>query len=124
MFSVLFYSEFDRYQVQNQGLKTQAPMTFPRDGPATAIFEEGLQAGHLYTVVVKSFSDKVPSWPTTANVTTRPLAVQNVISTTDDGTGDILIEWNPNPASLQDEYKVSSVFCAIANKRGLFYSLE
>jgi receptor-type tyrosine-protein phosphatase beta len=71
-----------------------------------ATFDKNLEPGHTYSIVVKTFSDKVSSWATTANVTTRPSPVTNVVNTTDSRTGDILIEWTPDPRSKQDHYKV------------------
>ena len=83
--------------------------------PPVATFDQKLEPGHTYTVIVKTFSGKVASWPTTANVTTRPLPVENYKSHPRDDGGDILITWLPNPASKQDHYRVS------ANKLLLYY---
>ena len=40
-----------------------------------AIFTENLQPGQTYTVVVKTVSGNVASWPATGNVTTRKLTL-------------------------------------------------
>jgi len=77
-----------------------------KDAPLVATFDKNLEPGHTYSIVVKTFSDKVSSWATNANVTTRPSPVINVVNTTDPATGDILIEWDPDPRSQQDHYKV------------------
>jgi receptor-type tyrosine-protein phosphatase beta len=87
-------------------LKNQTPLTIPKDAPTVATYDKNLEPGHTYSINVKTFSDKVPSWTTSANVTTRPLPVQNVVNTTDSVTGDILIEWTPDLTSKQDHYRV------------------
>ncbi|CAG7729269.1 unnamed protein product [Allacma fusca] len=103
-------SEFDRYQIQNQGEGTKkwTPLTIQRDAVPQAVFDKNLEPGRTYNVVVKTLSGKVASWPSTANVTTRPLPVVDVQNKTDFSNGDILITWSPHADSTQDHYKVTS----------------
>ena len=59
-------------------------------------------------MVVKTVSGSVASWPATGNVTTRPLPVLDTIQTIiDNDTKEATIVWEPNPDSLQDEYKIT-----------------
>ena len=59
-------------------------------------------------MVVKTVSGSVASWPATGIVTTRPLPVLDTIQTLiDDDTKEATIVWEPNPDSLQDEYKIT-----------------
>lgn len=63
------YSEFDRYHVSvGTG---RPPIIVRRDEPRMALFNEGLEPGRTYPVLVKTLSGNVASWPATANVTTR-----------------------------------------------------
>ena len=61
-------------------------------------------------MVVKTVSGSVASWPATGNVTTRPLPVLDTIEIDFDELNITLgasISWEPNPDSLQDEYKIT-----------------
>jgi len=60
--------EFDKYQVSNSA-RRQPPITRSRDDPTTWEFRDGMEPGRTYTVIVKTVSGKVTSWPTNANVT-------------------------------------------------------
>lgn len=103
------YSEFDRYTVTNQGLgKNVKPIDVRRNDTRVAVFDTDLEPGKTYTISVKTVSDKVPSWAVNGNVTTRPLPVQHIINHTDPETGEVLIEWQPNPRSRQDHYRITS----------------
>lgn len=101
-------SEFDRYQIQNtgEGTKKWTPVTVQREGSPVAVFDKNLEPGRTYSVAVKTLSGKVASWPSTANVTTRPLPVVDIQNTSVADSGDILIMWSPHPESKQDHYKV------------------
>ena len=59
-------------------------------------------------VVVKTVSGSVASWPATGNVTTQPLPVLLPERPThvDDETKEVTVNWEPNPESHQDQYKV------------------
>lgn len=67
---LLFFSEFDRYHV-SVGTGRQPPIIVGRDDPRVALFNEGLEPGRTYPVLVKTLSGNVASWPATANITTR-----------------------------------------------------
>ncbi|ODM90168.1 Tyrosine-protein phosphatase 10D [Orchesella cincta] len=104
------YSEFDRYSVAitNPGLKSQ-PLIILKNESRTALFDSGLEPGRTYNIAVKTVSDKLPSWPVRANVTTRPLPVEKVNSKQiHNGNGEILIEWEPNSKSKQDSYRITT----------------
>lgn len=102
------YSEFDRYHVNNLGVgKNVTPIIVNKNESTTAVFAD-LEPGKTYTIGVKTFSDKVPSWAVHGNVTTRPLPVQHIINHTDPETSEVLIEWQPDPGSRQDHYRITS----------------
>ncbi|CAL8067890.1 unnamed protein product [Orchesella dallaii] len=102
------YSEFDRYSVAitNPGVKSQ-PLVIPKNESRAALFDSGLEPGRTYNIVVKTVSEKLPSWPVKANVTTRPLPVDHVKSK-QLPNGDILIEWEPNSKSKQGSYRLTT----------------
>ncbi|ODM90113.1 Tyrosine-protein phosphatase 10D [Orchesella cincta] len=102
------YSEFDRYSVTNQGLKNVTPYIVLKNESTLALFDSELEPGRTYNIAVKTVSDKVPSWPVNANVTTRPLPVQNIVNQRDVENGEVLIEWQPHPRSRQDHYRITS----------------
>ena len=58
--------------------------------------------------MVKTVSGSVASWPATGNVTTQPLPVLLPERPThvDDETKEVTVNWEPNPESHQDQYKV------------------
>ena len=90
-FSVLWsrpteFSDFDRYQIA-LGINRSNPFIVEHDQPLEANFDKGLHPGRTYTVVVKTVSGSVASWPTTANVTTRPLPVMAIQQSVDEETG-------------------------------------
>ncbi|KAI9561811.1 hypothetical protein GHT06_012772 [Daphnia sinensis] len=105
-------SEFDRYHVSvGTG---RPPIIVRRDEPRMALFNEGLEPGRTYPVLVKTLSGNVASWPATANVTTRPLTVQNLTaSLPSPGTegvtsvSDLVLAWSPDVRSQQDAYRVA-----------------
>ncbi|GAB6018714.1 hypothetical protein CHUAL_000390 [Chamberlinius hualienensis] len=97
-------SEFDRYQV-SLGIKKTLPVVVGRFDDRTVRFEEDLDPGVTYEVVVKTVSGNVFSWPTSANVTTRPLPVSMLNATSND-LGEIMVQWVINNASTQDLFNV------------------
>ena len=53
------------------GTGRQPPVIVGRDDVREAVFNEGLEPGRTYPVLVKTLSGNVASWPATANITTR-----------------------------------------------------
>lgn len=53
------------------GTGRQPPIIVGRDDARVAVFNEGLEPGRTYPVLVKTLSGNVASWPATANITTR-----------------------------------------------------
>ncbi|KAM3958132.1 LOW QUALITY PROTEIN: tyrosine-protein phosphatase 10D [Aphomia sociella] len=108
-------SEFERYQISvspagaaggGGGGGARRPTSLVRarnDTPACSF--EGLEPGAHYTVVVKTMSGKVTSWPATIDLTLKPLPVR-ALSWQRAGDG-VRLRWQPAPDSTQDEYKVS-----------------
>lgn len=97
-------SEFDRYQLSIGG-KTSGPKIVPKDEERVAKFDEGLEPGKTYEVVLKTVSGNVASWPLNANITTAPLPVTD-IKTNHGKSGEIFLEWTPNNQSTQDAYMI------------------
>ncbi|GFY75034.1 tyrosine-protein phosphatase 10D [Trichonephila inaurata madagascariensis] len=110
-------SEFDRYQVA-LGIRNSVRQTIGKSENRRAHFDEGLEPGRTYEVIVKTVSGNVASWPSAVNITTRPLSVINLNSTAIDA-GEILIQWQPHNSSLQDSYLVSSHELEIYNGDGI-----
>ena len=101
------FTEFDRYQVAI-GIRRKTPQIIEKGTPLRARFTENLKPGRTYQVVVKTVSGSVASWPATGNVTTKPLPVlDNIQTLRDEDTKEATIVWEPNPDSLQDEYKIT-----------------
>ncbi|VEN46401.1 unnamed protein product [Callosobruchus maculatus] len=98
-------SEFDKYQI-SLGTKKTPPVPRPRE-ESTQLEFNNLEPGKTYSVIVKTVSGKVTSWPVSAEVTLKPLPVLNLRSSTDEKTGIITISWQPDPNSTQDSYEVS-----------------
>lgn len=63
-------SEFDRYQVA-LGIRNTVRYLINKDEERVVTFDEDLEPGETYEVVVKTVSGNVASWPVTVNVTTR-----------------------------------------------------
>lgn len=97
-------TEFDRYQL-SLGSKTTGPKIVAKDEERVAKFEEGLEPGRTYEVIVKTVSGNVASWAVNSNVTTAPLPVVD-IKATPGKSGEIFLEWTPNNQSMQDSYKI------------------
>lgn len=97
-------TEFDRYQL-SLGTKTSGPKIVPKDGDRVAKFDEGLEPGKTYEVVVKTVSGNVASWAVNSNVTTAPLPVVD-LKATHGKAGEIFLEWTPTNGSTQDSYMI------------------
>jgi receptor-type tyrosine-protein phosphatase beta len=100
-------SEFDKYHVFLGMARNKQQITKLREEPTFIEFKENLEPGKTYTLTVKTVSGKVSSWPTTADVTLKPLPVTDLVADTDDKNGVVNISWTPNPESFQDNYLVS-----------------
>ncbi|KAL3175530.1 hypothetical protein MRX96_040269 [Rhipicephalus microplus] len=98
------FSEFDRYQVA-LSMQHSLRQIVGRDEERVANFDQDLEPGHTYEVMVKTVSGNVASWPVMGNVTTHPLPVEDLNATYGDA-GEILVRWKPNNSSLQDSYMV------------------
>ncbi|XP_054716929.1 tyrosine-protein phosphatase 10D-like [Uloborus diversus] len=97
-------SEFDRYQVA-LGIRNTVRYLIDKDEERVVTFDEDLEPGSTYEVVVKTVSGNVASWPVTANVTTRPLPVR-IVSSSSENVGEIFLKWEPSRNSTQDSYRV------------------
>ncbi|XP_060530895.1 tyrosine-protein phosphatase 10D-like isoform X2 [Cylas formicarius] len=100
-------SEFDKYQISLATLRKPTPVPRSKDDPTFWEFKDNLEPGKTYSVVVKTVSGKVTSWPVSAEVTLVPLPVMDLQSTLDETTGTVTIAWKSNPESTQDSYLVS-----------------
>lgn len=100
-------SEFDKYQVSLSTSRRQLFVARTNENNAFLEFKESLEPGKTYQVIVKTVSGKVTSWPATGDVTLKPLPVLQLIGHTDEKTGIVTIEWSPDDASTQEEYKIS-----------------
>ncbi|KAK8744117.1 hypothetical protein OTU49_001005 [Cherax quadricarinatus] len=97
--------EFDRYQL-SLGVKKQSPLIINAEEPREATFDTNLEPGRTYNVLIKTVSGNVASWPTTGNVTTRPLSVLELTAVEQEDTREVKLSWVPDSASTQDRYKV------------------
>uniref|UniRef100_A0A6A7G6Z0 protein-tyrosine-phosphatase n=2 Tax=Hirondellea gigas TaxID=1518452 RepID=A0A6A7G6Z0_9CRUS len=97
--------EFDRYQLSLR-VKKQAPIIVDSTAMREAEFSNGIEPGRTYTVLVKTVAVNVASWPTSGNVTTRPLPVSKLTLRENSTTGQVQLTWRPNNSSQQDQYKV------------------
>lgn len=97
-------TEFDRYQL-SLGTKANGPKIVPKEDERVAKFDEGLEPGKTYEVVVKTVSGNVASWAVNSNITTAPLPVVD-IKATHGKAGEIFLEWTPNNQSIQDSYMI------------------
>lgn len=99
-------SEFDKYQVSLSTSRRQQGVLKNDEGSVSLEFKDNLEPGKTYQVVVKTVSGKVTSWPATADVTLKPLPVQN-LRTYSDESGLVTIMWTPDNSSTQEEYRIS-----------------
>ncbi|GBP07497.1 Tyrosine-protein phosphatase 10D [Eumeta japonica] len=104
-------SEFERYQVTLSGARRLPAIVRTRDEPTLYSFD-GLDPGASYTVTVKTMSGKVTSWPSTAELTLKPLPVRDLrwqhIEVGDAGSAQgVRLWWASVDGSTQEEYKVS-----------------
>lgn len=97
-------SEFDRYQI-SLGIKNSVPKVVPKDSPRIVHFDEELEPGKSYEVIVKTVSGNVASWPVNGNITTRPLPVVD-LRARPGHNGEIEVDWVPNNGSVQDAFMV------------------
>lgn len=99
-------TEFDRYQVSlGHQAKSNVPKVLSRDASRIVHFDEELEPGKTYEVVVKTVSGNVASWPLTGNVTTKPLPVVN-LKAEPLKINQIEVEWLPSNKSTQDSFMV------------------
>lgn len=109
-------AEYDRYQV-SLGVKSSLPKVVPKDAPRLIKFNEELEPGKTYEVVVKSVSGNVASWPATGNITTRPLPITNLRARARKN-GAIELQWAANNGSTQDSFMVRYVELEAFNSDG------
>ncbi|XP_048517676.1 tyrosine-protein phosphatase 10D isoform X3 [Dendroctonus ponderosae] len=100
-------SEFDKYQISLGTLRKPPPVPRSKDDLTEWEFKDNLEPGKTYSVVVKTVSGKVTSWPVSSEVTLEPLPVSHLHSVLDEHTGTITISWKPSPDSTQDSFLVS-----------------
>lgn len=100
-------SEFDKYQVSISGSRRQQFVSKNDDNYAVLQYHEGLEAGKTYQVIVKTVSGKVTSWPATGEVTLKPLPVTQLRSQRNEENGFVTITFEPDPASTQEEYRIT-----------------
>lgn len=96
------HTEFDRYQV-SLGTKSPAPKTIYKEEERFVRFDERLEPGRTYEVVVKTVSGNVASWPVKRNVTTAPLPVVD-LKASHGKSGELFVDWTPGNQSIQDSY--------------------
>lgn len=108
------FTEFDEYEVMVQSesgsleyVQQQRVKRRPNSHMNEFMTETSLQPGQTYQVTVKTVSGKSKSWPETIYVTTRPLPVTDLQSSVDMENGRVMIWWQPNERSHQDEYKIN-----------------
>lgn len=99
-------SEFDKYQVSLSTTRRQQGVLKTDESPVSLEFKDNLEPGKTYQVVVKTVSGKVTSWPATADVTLKPLPVQNLVNLAE-FNGVVIIMWTPDNSSTQEEYRIS-----------------
>ncbi|XP_032296419.1 tyrosine-protein phosphatase 10D isoform X2 [Drosophila virilis] len=99
-------SEFDKYQVSVATTRRQSTVARSNEPIAYFDFRDIAEPGKTFNVIVKTVSGKVTSWPATGDVTLRPLPVRNLRSFNDDKTNTMIITWEADAASTQDEYRI------------------
>lgn len=97
-------TEFDRYQILLSSKNESKKFVF-KDEERVAKFENSLEPGKTYEVIVKTVSGNVASWNVSGNATTAPLPVSD-IKATPGKAGEIFLEWTPNNQSIQDSFKI------------------
>lgn len=100
-------SEFDKYQVSISTSRRQQNVPRTTQSIGSAEFKETFEPGRTYQVIVKTVSGKVTSWPTSADITLRPLQVKNLRSSTNEKNGLVSLSWEPDENSFDEEYKIS-----------------
>ncbi|XP_025830814.1 tyrosine-protein phosphatase 10D-like [Agrilus planipennis] len=99
--------EFDKYHISLGTVRKQVPVTRLREESHFWEFKDNLEPGKTYQVLVKTVSGKVTSWPSSADVTLKPLPVIHLQAEADDKNGIVNISWTANPDSFQESYIVS-----------------
>ncbi|XP_068214288.1 tyrosine-protein phosphatase 10D-like isoform X2 [Palaemon carinicauda] len=98
--------EFNRYQLFLSGKKKVPPLIVDGgDAPREATFD-GLDPGKTYNVSIKTVSGEIASWPTTGNVTLRPLPVMDFLATESEVTREVTRTWKDDEISIPDRYKI------------------
>ncbi|XP_045478955.1 tyrosine-protein phosphatase 10D isoform X2 [Harmonia axyridis] len=100
-------SEFDRYQISLGTVRKLPPITRLKNESTYWELKDNLEPGRTYSVIVKTVSGKVTSWPASTEVTLKPLAVSNIKAFNDDKNGIVTISWTPHPDSFQEGYLIS-----------------
>lgn len=77
VFNIFFSSEFDKYQLSLVTTRKPPPVPRPKEDPTHWEFKDNLEPGKTYSVVIKTVSGKVTSWPVTGDVTLSKLSCQN-----------------------------------------------
>ncbi|XP_068211169.1 tyrosine-protein phosphatase 10D-like isoform X2 [Palaemon carinicauda] len=98
-------TEFNRYQLSLGVKKKVTPLIVDGDAPLEATFD-GLEPGKTYNLFIKTVSGAVASWPTTGNVTLRPLPVTDLQAIESEETREVTLTWKDNEISTQDHYKI------------------
>lgn len=66
---ILVCSEFDRYQISLGTVRKLPPVTRLKNESTFWEFKDNLEPGRTYSVIVKTVSGKVTSWPASTEVT-------------------------------------------------------
>lgn len=66
---LMIFSEFDKYQISLGTLRKPPPVPRSKDDLTEWEFKDNLEPGKTYSVVVKTVSGKVTSWPVSSEVT-------------------------------------------------------
>lgn len=105
-------TEFDEYEVTIHSDSESFELYqqyVSREGDLMSSFGErkNVEPGQTYQVTVRTISGNVASAPESVNVTTKPLSVESLKSFSDIATGEVMVLWDPNNQSFQDQYKLS-----------------
>ena len=99
------FSEFDKYSISlNSGVK-QLSISKNRDEDRYYEFNEHLEPGMTYLVLIKTVAGKVSSYSTSGNITLLPLPVQNMAVKYLNGS--FILFWSAANNSHQNAFKIS-----------------
>lgn len=100
-YEVTIHSDSESFELYQQYVS--------REGDLMSSFgaRKNVEPGQTYQVTVRTVSGNVVSTPQSVNVTTKPLPVENLKSFSDNATGEVMVLWDTNKESFQDEYKLS-----------------